>query len=95
MTRTAAAAAYTSTITGRDPFDDDEEEEEESDYDEDEDHAALKRKRAQQAALRTTIACDELKQAFLSNPHPPTHVLDQLAIKLGLGKSKSLIFAMR
>ena len=95
MTRTAAAAAYTSTITGRDPFDDDEEEEEESDYDDDEDHAALKRKRAQQAALRTTIACDELKQAFLSNPHPPTHVLDQLAIKLGLGKSKSLISVMR
>lgn len=41
------------------------------------------------AALRTTIACTELRNAFLANPHPPTSVLDSLASRLGLGKSES------
>lgn len=41
------------------------------------------------AALRSNIACNELKQAFLADPHPAAHVLEALAIRLGLGKSKS------
>jgi len=40
------------------------------------------------AALRTTIACTELRSAFLADPHPPTTVLDQLATRLGLGKKQ-------
>lgn len=44
------------------------------------------------AALRTTIACSELKAAFLANPHPAAPVLDALAQRLGLGKSESNMF---
>lgn len=40
------------------------------------------------AALRTNIACTELRQAFLANPHPPAHVLEALATRLGLGKKQ-------
>lgn len=40
------------------------------------------------AALRTNIACTELRQAFVTNPHPAAHVLEALAARLGLGKSE-------
>ena len=40
------------------------------------------------ASLRTTIACSELRVAFLANPHPAANVLDALATRLGLGKSE-------
>lgn len=40
------------------------------------------------AALRSNIACTELRQAFVANPHPAAHVLEALAVRLGLGKSK-------
>ena len=69
------------------PFDCDEEEGH-SDYDDDETAAMRKRERQRAgAALRTTIACTELKNAFLANPHPATGVLDALAVRLGLEKS--------
>ena len=66
-----------------------DEEENESDYDDDE--AATLRKNERQragAALRTTIACTELRNAFVTNPHPASELLDALAIRLGLGKSE-------
>ncbi|CAD6579762.1 MAG: hypothetical protein CYPHOPRED_001004 [Cyphobasidiales sp. Tagirdzhanova-0007] len=70
------------------PFDCDEEEGH-SDYDDDETAAMRKRERQRAgAALRTTIACTELKNAFLANPHPATGVLDALAVRLGLEKKQ-------
>lgn len=67
----------------------------ESAYGENEDGSRRKDNRPG-AALRSTIACTELRQSFLSNPHPPTAVLESLAIRLGLGKSESgLVYSVK
>lgn len=67
---------------------DDEESSDDSDFGDDGGLQPKKKDNRPGAALRTNIACKELRQAFLSNPHPPADVLEALAARLGLGKSE-------